>query len=105
MLLTRLVEYADAHPGAAPPFYAEKWVRWQLDLALDGTPVTGRLQDLANRTDPDQRFGVRRYVPSLQRSGTAAKPMLAADTAEYALGWTAEPARQAKAAAYHKLFC
>lgn len=104
MLLTRLVDYGRADPEVLPPFYQPALVRWVVELAGDGTPASPQLTDLADPTDRARRNGVVHPVPSVQRSGTASKPMLAADTAEYALGWASEPERDAKAATHHAAF-
>jgi CRISPR-associated protein Csd1 len=104
MLLTRLVDYGRADPEVLPPFYQPARVRWVVELAPDGTPASPQLTDLAESRDRTRRYGVVHVVPAVQRSGTASKPMLAVDTAEYALGWASEPTRDAKATAYHAAF-
>jgi CRISPR-associated protein Csd1 len=104
MLLTRLVELARTDPSIPAPFYADKIVRWVVELNPDGSLASLHPIDLADSSEPSRRIGSRHAVPSVQRSGLGSKPMLAVDTAEYALGWTANPARQGKAAAYHRAF-
>jgi CRISPR-associated protein Csd1 len=104
MLLTRLVELARTDPSMPVPFYTDKFVRWVVELNPDGSVATRDLVGLADVSELTRRNGIRYQVPSVQRSGTGAKPMLAADTAEYALGWASDPARPAKAAAYHRSF-
>ncbi len=104
MLLTRLVDYARSDPDAPPPFYASKPLRWIVELDPDGSPASDRLTPLADPSDPASRNGIVHVVPVVQRSGTAAAPMLAVDTAEYALGWASDQARAAKAAQYHTAF-
>jgi CRISPR-associated protein Csd1 len=104
MLLTRLVDYGRTDPDVLPPFYQPALVRWVVEIAADGKPASPQLTDLADSTERMRRNGVVHTVPSVQRSGTASKPMLAVDTAEYALGWASEPTRDAKATAYHAAF-
>ena len=104
MLLTRLVELARTDPSIPVPFYADKTVRWVVELNPDGSLATPHPIDLADPKEPSRRNGSPHAVPSVQRSGPGSKPMLAVDTAEYALGWASDPARQAKAATYHRAF-
>jgi CRISPR-associated protein Csd1 len=104
MLLTRLVDYAQADPRVTPPFYAPKPLRWIVELSLDGSLASDRLTPLADPSDRASRNGIVHVVPAVQRSGTAPAPMLAVDTAEYTLGWTADPARTGKTAQYHAAF-
>jgi len=104
MLLHRLVEYARADPRATPPFYATKPVRWVVELNPDGSPASRHLTDLADPGDRARRHGTQRMVPLVQRSGTASQPMLAVDTAEYALGRATDDKRAAKTKQYHAMF-
>jgi len=104
MLLTRLVEHARTDPDTLAPFYAQKTVRWVVELNPDGSLASQHLTPLADSSDRSRRNGVVHAVPYVQRSGTASKPMLIVDTAEYALGWASDPAREAKAAEYHRAF-
>ncbi|MGH3941106.1 MAG: type I-C CRISPR-associated protein Cas8c/Csd1 [Pseudonocardiaceae bacterium] len=104
MLLHRLVEYARADPRATPPFYATKPVRWVVELNPDGSPASRYLTDLADPGDRARRHGTQRMVPLVQRSGTASQPMLAVDTAEYALGRATDDKRAAKTKQYHAAF-
>ncbi|MDG4829473.1 type I-C CRISPR-associated protein Cas8c/Csd1 [Solwaraspora sp. WMMD1047] len=106
MLLQRLVEFADsggAEDGdEAPPFYAEKPVRWILDIGSDGAP-TGRLRDTADKTDPQRRFGVRRTVPAITRTAGIA-PTVAVDNIEYVFGWLDEGGKPDRVAKQHQAF-
>ncbi|MGH3693759.1 MAG: type I-C CRISPR-associated protein Cas8c/Csd1 [Pseudonocardiaceae bacterium] len=104
MLLHRLVDYARADPHITPPFYASKPVRWVVELNPDGSLASRHLTDLADPGDRAQRDGMPRMVPSVQRSGIASQPMLAVDTAEYALGRATDGKRDAKAEQYHATF-
>lgn len=104
MLLYRLVEYAHADPRISPPFYATKPMRWVVELNPDGSLASRHLTDLADPSDRARRNGTQRMVPSIQRSGTASQPMLAVDTAEYALGRATDDKRTAKAEHYHATF-
>jgi CRISPR-associated protein Csd1 len=104
MLLTRLVELARTDPDALAPFYAHKRVRWVVELNPDGSLASQHLTPLADSSDRSVRDGVVHAVPYVQRSGTASKPMLIVDRADYALGWASDPAHEAKAAEYHRAF-
>jgi CRISPR-associated protein Csd1 len=104
MLLHRLVDYARADPHIPPPFYASKPVRWVVELNPDGSLASRHLTDLADPGDRAQRNGTPRMVPLIQRSGIASQPMLAVDTAEYALGRATDGKREAKAKQYHETF-
>jgi CRISPR-associated protein Csd1 len=104
MLLARLVELARTDRSMPLPFYADKTVRWVVELNPDGSLAAPHPIDLADTSDRARRNGITHAVPYVQRSGTGSKPMLAVDTAEYALGWASDPARQAKAADYHRAF-
>lgn len=104
MLLTRLVEYARTDPAVPPAYYASKLLRWIVELNADGSPASPQLTDLADPTERTRRSGIPHVMPAVQRSGTGAQPMLATDTAEYALGWSTDEARVAKSARYHAAF-
>jgi CRISPR-associated protein Csd1 len=104
MLLSRLVEYAQADPAMTPPFYAPKPVRWIVELSADGSPASERLTPLADPSNRATRNGTVHVVPAVQRSGTGPAPMLGVDTAEYTLGWASDDTRAGKAAQYHLAF-
>jgi CRISPR-associated protein Csd1 len=104
MLLTRLVDYAQADPAVTPPFYAPKPLRWIVELDPDGSPASDRLLPLADPSDRASRNGIVHVVPAVQRSGTAPAPMLVVDTAEYTLGWASDEKRNGKASQYHAAF-
>jgi CRISPR-associated protein Csd1 len=104
MLLHRLIDYARADLHIPAPFYAHKTVRWVVELHPDGSLASRYLTDLADPSDRAQRNGTPQMVPSVQRSGRASQPMLAVDTAEYALGWATDGKRDAKAKQYHAAF-
>lgn len=104
MLLTRLVEYASLADRLPAPFYAAKSLRWAVELNADGSPASPRLTALFDASDRARRNGTVHLVPAVQRSGTASLPMLAADTAEYALGWATDDKRAGRAPGYHEAF-
>jgi CRISPR-associated protein Csd1 len=104
MLLTRLVAYAESLSEAPPLFYGTKTIRWVVELNPDGSLASRHLTDLADPDDRSRRNGVPHLVPLVQRSGTAAQPMLLVDTAEYTLGWSSDDKRAAKAKTYHAAF-
>lgn len=93
-MLPLLREYA-ARLDLPPVLYAERPVRYWIDLTADGDPLGGRPQDTADADNRAQRRGVRRPAPTVQRAfGT--KPRLLADNAEYTFGYAgAEPGEKA----------
>src|SRR5262245_39046730 len=81
VLLQRLVEYADLSEDVIPAFYAYKAVRWSLEIDGNGVP-RGDLVSMADRDDPQRRFGVARLVPAVTRT-VGISPALAVDNGEY----------------------
>ncbi|MER6175442.1 type I-C CRISPR-associated protein Cas8c/Csd1 [Streptosporangium sp. NPDC001681] len=113
MLLTRLAQFAAAHPEQIPPlFHIETGVRWLIDLDAMGRPATGdpiaELIAIRDPADPNGRRGLPMVVPSVGRT-SAVVPLLACDKIEYALGW-ADPKdaqderKRARAQRYHQAF-
>lgn len=96
MLLQRLVEYSDTHLGHARPFHREREFRWRLDLDASGRLLSEHLTPLTNEQRPNA--GSVFTVPAVVRTvGVAAN--LAADDAQYVLGWgddTTKPDRVAR---------
>lgn len=94
MLLQRLVEYA-ARDGAVPAFHRERSFDWELALGGDGRPLAPTLLPLTTRDPKGRPRGVPHTVPAMVRTvGVSAN--LAADDAQYVLGWgddTTKPAR------------
>ncbi|MEN3615912.1 type I-C CRISPR-associated protein Cas8c/Csd1 [Plantactinospora sp. ZYX-F-223] len=88
MLLQRLVEYADTSADVVPAFFARKPVRWSLDIDANGVP-RGDLVSMADKDDPQRRFGTVRLVPAVTRT-VGISPVLAVDNGEYVFGWTSE---------------
>jgi CRISPR-associated protein Csd1 len=85
MLLKRLVEYA-ARDGSIPSFHRERAFDWQLNLALDGKPESVSLQSLRQPDPKGKLRGTTHVVPATVRTMGIA-PNLAADDAQYVLGW------------------
>jgi CRISPR-associated protein Csd1 len=83
MILARLKEYADTQMKLPPEMYKGTAVRWFVNITPEGqldsiTPVGG---DEANKN------GIEMIVPYQgNRTSTAIRPSLLADTGEYALG-------------------
>lgn len=94
MLLRRLVEYA-ARDGAVPAFHRPRSFDWELALDGDGRPLASTLLPLATHDSKGRPRGVPHTVPAMVRAyGVSAN--LAADDAQYVLGWgdgTTKPAR------------
>jgi CRISPR-associated protein Csd1 len=89
MMLKRLVEFADRIPDLPPPMYTPLALKWQIELAKDGTclGITPLGDDSTNNR------GLRVFAPNLKRSGTKAPPLLLADNAKYVLGMDARAGR------------
>lgn len=101
MLLQRLVEYSDTRLGHARPFHREREFRWRLDLDLDGRPLSGELAPLVD--EQRRNRGLVLTVPAVVRTvGVAAN--LAADDAQYVLGWGDDTTKPARVAQCHNAF-
>ncbi|WP_433264717.1 type I-C CRISPR-associated protein Cas8c/Csd1 [Actinosynnema sp. CS-041913] len=100
MLLQRLVEYSDTRLEHARPFHREREFRWRLDLDLAGRPLGG----LAPLKDEQRRDrGLVLTVPAVVRTvGVVAN--LAADDAQYVLGWGDETTKPERVAQCHTAF-
>ncbi|MEV1249055.1 type I-C CRISPR-associated protein Cas8c/Csd1 [Nonomuraea sp. NPDC049750] len=112
MLLTRLQQFAAAHPEhIPPPFFIHSGVHWLIDLDAHGSPVSGlvaELSPISDPGDPSGRHGLPMLVPTVGRT-SAVVPLLACDKIEYALGWPdpndADDERtRARARRYHQAF-
>ncbi|MEV0675934.1 type I-C CRISPR-associated protein Cas8c/Csd1 [Actinosynnema sp. NPDC050436] len=101
MLLQRLVEYSDTHLAHARPFHREREFRWRLDLDLDGRPLSTELAPLVDEQRPNR--GQVLTVPAVVRTvGVAAN--LAADDAQYVLGWGDDTTKPARVTQCHTAF-
>jgi CRISPR-associated protein Csd1 len=102
MLMERLVAYAGQHRGGVPAFHRERSFRWKLDL----TTTEGRVTDAALTRLEDQenpKRGVLHVVPASTRTvGVSAN--LAADDAQYVLGWADEDSNPVRVAQCHDAF-
>ena len=75
----------DASGGGEMPFmYAGQNVRWEVRLRADG--VVRDVQPLSSGRTKGKDLGLPVPAPNLVRAGSAAKPRLLMDNAEYALG-------------------
>ncbi len=83
MLLQKLVEYALDRIEQTPPLYADRPIRYIVELDADGSPLS--LTDTADRSDRRTRNGASRLAPQIQRT-VAIKPLLLADRADYTFG-------------------
>jgi CRISPR-associated protein Csd1 len=102
MLLRRLVDHQPEDDEAArPAFYADRPVRWQLDLRADGT-VAG-LVDLADPSDRARKNGETRTVPYVTRTSGIA-PLPGADDLQYVLGWSDDSTKPDRVAGCHTAF-
>lgn len=101
MLLQRLVEYA-GRDGAVLAFHRERLFDWLLALDADGHPEP-TLLSLVVQDARDRLRGVAHQVPTMVRTvGVAAN--LAADDAQYVLGWADEDSKPARIAQCHAAF-
>ena len=87
MLLQKLVEYASDRIKQTPRLYAERPIRYVVELDADGNPLSAEPTDTADRSDRRTRNGTRRLAPQVQRT-VAIKPLLLADRADYTFGRT-----------------
>ena len=102
MLLPRLIEYA-RRDGAELPFHRERTFDWELALGLDGRPLSGTVQSLIPIEERGRPRGVAHWVPAAVRTvGVAAN--LAADDAQYVLGWADEDSKPVRVAQCHAAF-
>lgn len=84
MLLQKLVEYASDRIEQTPSLYAERPIRYVVELNADGNPLG--LTDTADPSDRRTRNGARRLAPQIQRT-VKIRPLLLADKADYTFGW------------------
>lgn len=102
MLLQRLVDYA-RRDGAELPFHRERLFDWHLALDEHGRSESSTLGSLATPDVKGKLRGVPHAVPSMTRTvGVAAN--LAADDAQYVLGWADEDSKPARVAQCHAAF-
>lgn len=102
MLLQRLVDYA-GRDGSAVPFHRERLFDWLLPLDADGRPESPTLLSLVVPDAKGRPRGVAHPVPTMVRTvGVAAN--LAADDAQYVLGWADEDSKPQRVAQCHAAF-
>lgn len=102
MLLKRLVEYA-GRDGAVAPFHRERQFGRRLDLTRDGQLESEVLQPLVETDAKGRSRGVVHPVPTMVRTVGVA-PNLAADDAQYVLGWADEDSKPERVAQCHASF-
>ncbi|MGQ4616280.1 type I-C CRISPR-associated protein Cas8c/Csd1 [Nocardia sp. R7R-8] len=98
MLLERLTAYAREHRSAVPAFHRGREFRWKLDIRTSGAPT---LQPLRNQDRPKR--GVVHTVPASTRT-VGISPNLAADDAQYVLGWGDDDTDDSRVADCHAAF-
>jgi CRISPR-associated protein Csd1 len=102
MLVGRLVEYA-RRDGAGLPLHRERSFDWRLALGADGRPESRELLPLTTADGRGRVRGTVHAVPSTVRTaGVAAN--LAADDAQYVLGWADADSKQARVTQCHAAF-
>lgn len=102
MLLQRLEAYAE-RLKLPPRLYSENPVRYIVDLDAEGNLLSSTPIDTADPSSARTRRGVRRLIPSIQRT-VSVKPLLLADKAEYVLGYLVETSRPERVASCHSAF-
>jgi CRISPR-associated protein Csd1 len=86
-MLPELCEFARRRPLDLPPtLYSERPVRYVIELSETGRLLSRLPIDTSDANHPSTRNGVRRPVPTIQRSGRKVRPLLFADNAEYSFG-------------------
>lgn len=83
MLLKKLVEYASGRIEQTPRLYAERPIRYIVELDTDGNPLS--VTDTSDNSDRRTRNGASRLAPQMQRT-VAIKPLLLADRSDYTFG-------------------
>ena len=101
-MLPQLCEYA-RRLDLPPPLYAERPVRYVVELDAAGRLLNPRPTDTADPADRSTRNGVRRLVPYVNRS-SAIRPRLLADDAESSFGLARDPAKQARVDRAHAAY-
>jgi len=102
MLLQRLVEYA-GRDGSLPRFHRERGFSWQLNLATNGELESDVPQELVETDTEGRPRPVTHVVPTMVRTvGVAAN--LAADDAQYVLGWADEDSKPDRVRQCHATF-
>jgi CRISPR-associated protein Csd1 len=99
MFLQRLSEYA-ARLDLPPQYYRHVPVRYIIELAADGTPLTPEPVDTADRAHRATRRGQPLLVPQVQRAA-GVRPLLLADNSAYTLGLARDGANADREAECH----
>lgn len=81
MLMQELVAYARRQVDQTPSFYAERPVRYVVDLDLRGRVSWRGMIDTETMAG-----GVARLAPEIQRAGNVLRPFLLSDHADYTFG-------------------
>ncbi|MEU6830485.1 type I-C CRISPR-associated protein Cas8c/Csd1 [Nocardia beijingensis] len=98
MLLERLTSYARENRSAVPAFHRDREFRWKLDIRTNLAPT---LQPLRDQDRPKR--GVVHTVPASTRT-VGISPNLAADDAQYVLGWGDDSTDESRVADCHSAF-
>lgn len=83
MLLQKLVEYASSRIEQTPRLYAERPIRYVVELDTDGNPLS--MTDTSDCSNRRTRNGTSRLAPQIQRA-VVIKPLLLADRSDYTFG-------------------
>ncbi|SES36449.1 type I-C CRISPR-associated protein Cas8c/Csd1 [Actinokineospora terrae] len=102
MLLQRLAEHARQDPESRP-FHRARAFQWQLRIGVDGRPLSGRLESLVVLDAKGRPRGTEHVVPAMVRTVGVA-PNLAADDAQYVLGWGDAETKPERVALCHAAF-
>ncbi|OLR92569.1 type I-C CRISPR-associated protein Cas8c/Csd1 [Actinokineospora bangkokensis] len=102
MLLQRLAEHA-RQDTTTRPFHRPRAFQWQLRIRLDGTLAGDRVESIQTLDAKGRLQGIPHTVPAIVRTvGVAAN--LAADDAQYVLGWGDDTTRPERVARCHTAF-
>ncbi|TWP51724.1 type I-C CRISPR-associated protein Cas8c/Csd1 [Lentzea tibetensis] len=102
MLVQRLVQHAAQDPSAKP-FHRMLRFDWELRLDLDGAVISDGLEPITVPDAAGKSRGAEHLVPAVVRTVGVA-PNLAADDAQYVLGWADADSKPERVAQCHQAF-
>ena len=105
MLLEELAKYAqlDHESDSIPAFYAVRRVNYMIELDRMGCLLFPTMTDMGQIPGADNRWGLSRPVPQVQRT-LGIRPLLLADKADYTLGYSQEERTKERAWQRHQAY-
>jgi CRISPR-associated protein Csd1 len=103
VLLQRLRAYAEERLNLPPTLYAERPVRYIVELDRNGRLLSAQPTDTADPASARTRRGQPRLVPQVVRS-SGVRALLLADNAEYTLGLARPKSRRERVAQCHTAY-